>query len=143
MNFPCDFLKIATTTAATGVDATDTDTNNNFTVLRWNSQQQVLDQGMIDKFWLGLTFVVGLTWGAPNIVMITVEDLGWGDVSWNNPEVIMPNIATLASSGVILGHIIFSSRHEKRQFLFADAAYVQPSSGSSQASLLTGKYPSR
>ena len=98
---------------------------------------------MIDKFWLGLTFVVGLTWGAPNIVMITVEDLGWGDVSWNNPEVIMPNIATLASSGVILGHIIFSSRHEKCQFLFADAAYVQPSSGSSQASLLTGKYPSR
>ena len=67
---------------------------------------------MIDKFWLGLTLVVGLTWGAPNIVMITVEDLGWGDVSWNNPEVIMPNIATLASSGVILGHIIFSSRHE-------------------------------
>ena len=40
---------------------------------------------------------------APNILMITVEDLGWGDVSWNNPEVIMPNIATLASSGVILG----------------------------------------
>ena len=40
---------------------------------------------------------------APNILMVTVEDLGWGDVSWNNPEVIMPNIATLASSGVILG----------------------------------------
>ena len=40
---------------------------------------------------------------APNILMITVEDLGWGDVSWNNPEVVMPNIATLASSGVILG----------------------------------------
>ena len=39
----------------------------------------------------------------PNIVMITVENLGWSDVSWHNPEVIMPNIATLASSGVILG----------------------------------------
>ena len=43
--------------------------------------------------------------GAPNIVMVTVEDLGWADVSWNNPEVIMPNIATLASSGVILGKL--------------------------------------
>ena len=39
----------------------------------------------------------------PNIVMITVENLGWADVSWHNPEVIMPNIATLASSGVRLG----------------------------------------
>ena len=63
---------------------------------------------------------------APNIVLVTVEDLAWGDVSWHNPEVIMPNIATLASTGVIL-----------------ESAYVQPSSGSSQASLLTGKYPSR
>ena len=62
----------------------------------------------------------------PNILIITVENLGWADVSWHNPEVIMPNIATLASTGVIL-----------------ESAYVQPSSGSSQASLLTGKYPSR
>ena len=39
----------------------------------------------------------------PNILIITVENLGWADVSWHNPEVIMPNIATLASSGVRLG----------------------------------------
>ena len=44
-----------------------------------------------------------LTSSLPNIVMITVENLGWADVSWHNPEVIMPNIATLASSGVRLG----------------------------------------
>ena len=48
---------------------------------------------------LGASSVTSL----PNIVMITVENLGWSDVSWHNPEVIMPNIATLASSGVILG----------------------------------------
>ena len=60
---------------------------------------------MIDKLSLVLVLVTGVRWGrgGPNIMMITVEDLGWGDVSWNNPEVIMPNIATLATSGVILG----------------------------------------
>ena len=60
---------------------------------------------MIDKLRLLLILVAGVKWGrgGPNILMITVEDLGWGDVSWNNPEVIMPNIAILASSGVILG----------------------------------------
>ena len=45
----------------------------------------------------------GTTFSLPNILIITVENLGWADVSWHNPEVIMPNIATLASSGVILG----------------------------------------
>ena len=45
----------------------------------------------------------GPTSSLPNIVIITVENLGWADVSWHNPEVIMPNIATLANSGVRLG----------------------------------------
>ena len=39
----------------------------------------------------------------PNILLMVADDLGWADVSWHNPEVIMPNIATLASSGVRLG----------------------------------------
>ena len=62
---------------------------------------------MIDNLRLVFILVTGgkWSWGGPNILMITVEDLGWGDVSWNNPEVVMPNIATLASSGVILGTI--------------------------------------
>ena len=62
---------------------------------------------MIDNLRLVFILVTGVKWscGGPNILMITVEDLGWGDVSWNNPEVVMPNIATLASSGVILGTI--------------------------------------
>jgi len=62
----------------------------------------------------------------PNILLITVEDLGWNDVSWNNPEVIMPHIATLAGAGVILSQ-----------------AYAQPTGSSSQAALLTGFYPSK
>ena len=56
------------------------------------------------QFWPAvMVMAVTRVRAAPNILLITVEDLGWGDVSWNNPEVIMPNIATLASSGVILG----------------------------------------
>lgn len=62
----------------------------------------------------------------PNILLITVEDLGWNDVSWHNPAVIMPNIATLAGSGVRLNQ-----------------AYAQPSGSSSQSALLTGLYPSK
>ena len=59
---------------------------------------------IMKQFWPVLMAIsVARVESAPNILMITVEDLGWGDVSWNNPEVIMPNIATLASSGVILG----------------------------------------
>ena len=81
---------------------------------------------MIRDLLLTSALVTATVTPTPNIVLVTVEDLAWGDVSWHNPEVIMPNIATLASTGVIL-----------------ESAYVQPSSGSSQASLLTGKYPSR
>lgn len=59
---------------------------------------------IMTQFWpVLMAIIVARVEAAPNILMITVEDLGWGDVSWNNPEVIMPNIATLASSGVILG----------------------------------------
>ena len=86
---------------------------------------------------LGASSVTSL----PNIVMITVENLGWSDVSWHNPEVIMPNIATLASSGVILGTGLITVSHWRH--FCSDSSYVQPASSSSQASLLTGMYPSR
>ena len=70
---------------------------------------------MLHHCWFALLYgvmsVCEPVMGAPNIVMITVEDLGWSDVSWNNPEVIMPNIATLASSGVILGRVIGTIMH--------------------------------
>jgi len=62
----------------------------------------------------------------PNILLITVEDLGMNDVSWNNPAVIMPHLATLARAGVILTQ-----------------AYAQPEGSPSQAALLTGLYPSK
>ena len=50
-----------------------------------------------------LLLLAGRAAALPNIVIITAEDLGWNDVSWHNPEVIMPNLATLAASGLVLG----------------------------------------
>ena len=38
----------------------------------------------------------------PNIVYILVDDLGWNDVPWHNPQVLMPNLGAMASSGLIL-----------------------------------------
>ena len=45
----------------------------------------------------------------PNIVLIVADDLGYNDVSWHNPEMLTPNLESLARSGVIL-----------------EQAYVQP-----------------
>ena len=70
------------------------------------------------QFWFTFLFGIQTVKTAPNILMITVEDLGWADVSWNNPEVIMPNIATLASDGVILGKFIKPQQILLKYFLF-------------------------
>ncbi|XP_078611417.1 arylsulfatase B-like [Branchiostoma floridae x Branchiostoma japonicum] len=38
----------------------------------------------------------------PNIVFIVVDDLGWNDVGWHNPDVKTPVLDQLAHEGVIL-----------------------------------------
>ena len=60
----------------------------------------------------------------PNILMIVADDLGWNDVSWHNPEVIMPTLDKLARKGLIL-----------------ENNYVQPTCSPSRSALLTGYYP--
>ena len=60
----------------------------------------------------------------PNILFILADDLGYADVSWNNPKIITPNLQKLASQGVIL-----------------DQFYVQPKCSPSRAAFLSGKYP--
>ena len=62
----------------------------------------------------------------PNIVYILVDDLGWNDVPWHNPEVLMPNLGAMASSGLIL-----------------EQTYSQPTCSPSRTALLTGYYPYR
>ena len=68
--------------------------------------------------------VVSCRRSQPNIILILADDLGWNDVSWNNPDMPTPTLARLASDGVRL-----------------DQAYSQQVGTPSRAALLTGKYP--
>ena len=46
---------------------------------------------------LALLFqAVPLLGGPPNLLLMAVDNLGWDDVSWHNPSIIMPNLGTLA-----------------------------------------------
>ena len=38
----------------------------------------------------------------PNIVFLLIDDLGFNDVSWHNPSVIMPNLDRLANNATHL-----------------------------------------
>ena len=58
----------------------------------------------------------------PNILIVVVDDLGWGDVGYNNADVHTPAIDRLAATGVIL------ERH-----------YVYPVCSPTRAALLTGR----
>ena len=59
-----------------------------------------------------------------HILLIVVDDLGWSDVGFHNPQINTPNIDHLASEGVIL-----------------DNYYVQPICTPTRAALLSGMYP--
>jgi len=60
----------------------------------------------------------------PHIVYMMADDLGWNDVSWNNPEMLTPNLQRLADQGVIL-----------------DNLYTMPVCSPSRTALMTGMYP--
>ena len=64
--------------------------------------------------------------GKPHVVYILADDLGWNEVSWNNPGFLTPNLEKLASEGVLLNQ-----------------SYVTPKCSPSRAALLTGVYPWR
>ncbi|XP_068231884.1 arylsulfatase B-like [Palaemon carinicauda] len=60
----------------------------------------------------------------PHIILIVADDLGWNDVSWNNPYVVTPHLHDLAINGLILNN-----------------SYVQPTCTPTRAALMTGIYP--
>ena len=60
----------------------------------------------------------------PNIVIMIADDLGYNDVSWHNPTIIMPTLDRLARTGIRL-----------------ESHYSQPSCSPSRGALLTGRYP--
>ena len=59
----------------------------------------------------------------PNIITIVVDDLGWADVPWNNPESPATYLGKYASEGIIL-----------------DRHYAHPKCSPSRAALLTGRF---
>ncbi|GAB6024760.1 Arylsulfatase [Chamberlinius hualienensis] len=62
----------------------------------------------------------------PHIIFVIVDDLGWNDVGFHNPDLRTPNIDNSAKWGIIL-----------------NSSYVQPTCTPSRATVLTGYYPHR
>ena len=60
----------------------------------------------------------------PNVIFVLADDLGWGDVSWNNPDMPTSTMERLAAEGLRL-----------------DQSYAQQVCTPSRAALLTGTYP--
>ena len=59
----------------------------------------------------------------PNVLVLLVDDMGWGDVGYHNSEVTTPNIDAIAAQGVELTRF-----------------YVNPTCSPTRASLLTGQF---
>ena len=68
----------------------------------------------------------GLVATRPNIVLVLADDLGWGDVGWNNEAMfdVTSSLTRLAREGVVLSQY-----------------YVQQVCTPSRSALLTGMYP--
>ena len=57
----------------------------------------------------------------PHIVILLADDLGWNEVSWNNPTFLTPNLERMKQEGINLLQ-----------------SYVTPKCSPSRAALLTG-----
>merc|ERR1719150_1945706 len=79
----------------------------------------------ISYFYIILGFTATTTVGkSPNFLLVVGDDVGYNDVSWNNPAMKTPVLDSLRKEGVTL-----------------DSFYSQPRCSPSRASLLTGLYP--
>lgn len=77
---------------------------------------------------LGLAFVdmVHATSEKPNIIIVILDDVGFGDIGLHSPEMITPTIYRMTKEGVfLLNH------------------YVTPLCNPTRTALLTGRYPHR
>ena len=78
---------------------------------------------------LALTLLTPAAAERPNVVLILVDDLGWADVSFNNPDTFYetPNLERLAD----------------RSTVFSDGYAACPVCSPTRYSVMTGRYPTR
>ncbi len=62
----------------------------------------------------------------PNILLIVIDDMGWGDIGYNSDDILSPNLDNLAENGVKF------TQH-----------YVNQECTPTRVSLLTGRFPNR
>jgi arylsulfatase A-like enzyme len=84
-------------------------------------------QAILSSLFLPVTCFAGNKTQHPNVLVIIADDMGWGDIGYNNPaHVYTPNMDRLASAGASF------SQH-----------YVMPQSTPTRVALFTGRYPGR
>ena len=66
------------------------------------SKLRIMREQLFSFLSLFLIFFCDFCKGAPNIVLILADDLGYNDVSWHNRDIISPNLEKLARNGIIL-----------------------------------------
>jgi arylsulfatase A-like enzyme len=62
----------------------------------------------------------------PNVLMIVIDDMGWGDIGYNSDDILSPNLDRLAENGIKFTH-----------------HYVNQECTPTRVSLMTGKFPNR
>ena len=72
-------------------------------------------------FFLTLAVLMRKQSARTHIIVIMVDDLGWGDVQWTDPDMRTPALSALLDSGVLLNN-----------------SYVHPLDSPSRASFFTG-----
>jgi len=60
------------------------------------------------KIYIIISIKSSWLYSSPHVLIIIF--LGWADVSWNDPKILMPNLGMLAKEGIILqNHYVISS----------------------------------
>lgn len=100
-----------------------------FQILIWYAQLSTTQSQSVMSFVITFLFILdtlsqNVVGEAPNFLVIVLDDVGYNDVSWNNPKMSTPHLHQLAETGVIL-----------------DTFYSAPRCSPSRSSLLTGLYP--
>jgi len=84
-------------------------------------------QAIFSSLFLPVACFAGNKAQHPNVLVIITDDMGWGDIGYNNPaHVYTPNLDRLAAAGASF------SQH-----------YVMPQSTPTRVALFTGRYPGR